>query len=185
LAQQLTNKDIIDLYIGGFSTSEIGEKLGIDRQLVEYHLASQKSDLSFQMRELTENLAIVSLARLEFIVKKIWPAVTDGDLRAIKELTNVTKLEIEWRDRLVPQRDDPEQITIELEHFEQTMTSSSDHYSVALANLQEDWMRTDEIKMEDVYANESHLPDAGNLTKRINEIEKRVDEIVGDESDEI
>jgi hypothetical protein len=180
LKEQIQTSDIIGLYLGGQTPQEIAVKMGITRQAVEYHLNSQKSELNFKMLELTENLALVSLARLEYIVKMIWPAVSQADLRAVKTLIDVTKLEIEWRDRLTVKKDDPDTITIELEKIEQTITGSSPLYSQALTSLQEDWMAGDQITLESLYEKEPpRMPDDKGLMQRINNVEDAINKVVG------
>jgi predicted transcriptional regulator len=166
------------MYLGGMPTSEIAEALGVTRQNVEYHLNNQKSDFSFRMMELTENMALINVGRLEFALKQIWPAVANGDLRAIKALTDITKLEIEWAKTIRPQQDNSEAITIEVEKFEQTITGNSPHYATALENLQEDWMSGETIQLEDIYAaSPIKLPSEGGMASRIEAVEKQLEKL--------
>lgn len=131
------------------------------------------------------------------LIKAVLPAALGGDLRAVKAFTDLAKLEIEWRREVGPTPHDKaremDDDTIIVEAFEQTLSSSSSLYDVALGHINEDWLARDAISVDDIYSNDPNRnrdkkamafagvepPDA-----RIAKIEEMVEKLIVDRDED-
>lgn len=121
------------------------------------------------------------------LIKSVLPKAVSGDLRAVKAFTDLAKLEIEWRREVSPvshnEAQDADDDTIILEAFEQTLSSSSSLYDIALGHINEDWLARDSIPLDSIYSNDSsdnadpkamHFAGIEPLDTRIAKIEETV-----------
>lgn len=110
------------------------------------------------MYELSEQLILKNLGRAEMIMKAVLPLAMKADLRAVKAFTDLAKLEIEWHREIKPISHDEareaDDDTIVVEAFEQTLSSSSSLYDVALGHVNADWVSHDAVDLDSIYSND-------------------------------
>ncbi len=181
----------------GKSISEIAEQLGSSPSYISEKLSDVQAQFSLEMYELVEQILLLNLGRAEMLIKAVFPQAMAGDLRAVKAFTDLAKLEIEWHKEIGPtphqQARETDDDTIIVEAFEQTLSSTSSLYDIALGHINEDWLSRDAIAVDDIYSNDPNKhadttamsfkgvepPDA-----RISKIEDMVKKLVVDSEDE-
>lgn len=131
------------------------------------------------------------------IMKAVLPLALKADLRAVKAFTDLAKLEIEWHREIKPISHDEaretDDDTIVVEAFEQTLSSTSSLYDIALGHINADWISHDAPNVDDIYSNDPHRStdekamDFGReepLDARIGKIEEVVKTFVKEEVDD-
>lgn len=155
LAELTTKGKVADLFLSGKSPLEIGEELGITREGVEYHLRSIEEQMLTNMSAFAERISLFNLARLQKIVQMVMPKALEGDLKYVRALLDVIKMQQDIGDKMKPKRDST-QIAIHIENFEQTLSSSNPLYSIAQENMQTAWLDETEVEIVDMY---NQIPD--------------------------
>ncbi len=149
------------------------------------------------MYDLSEQLILRNLGRAELIMKAVLPLALKADLRAVKAFTALAKLEIEWHREIKPiphdEARETDDDTIVVEAFEQTLSSTSSLYDIALGHINADWVSHNAPTVDSIYSNDPNRSfddkamDFGRsepLDTRIGKIEEMVSTLVKEEVDD-
>lgn len=185
------NSEILEMYLSGNSVAEIAEKLQTQPQHISARLTDIEAEFNLQMYELSEKLILRNLGRAEMIMKSVLPLALKADLRAVKAFTDLAKLEIEWHREIKPISHDEareaDDDTIIVEAFEQTLSSSSSLYDVALGHINSEWVSHDAPDVDSIYSNDPLRDTDGKamefkgtepLDSRIGKIEEVVESLI-------
>lgn len=139
LKQEIDKNQILELFVCEYSAEEIAKKLECTSGYVEKVLADSMAAFYRKNTEYAERAALLHLAKTRALSKKWMPIALDGSLSAAQFMLKVIETERKIIGEDVKAKD-VNSTAEDVQHFEQTLTSTDPRYAIALENLTEEWM---------------------------------------------
>lgn len=160
LSTNILHKEILDLFLYGYSPTEIATKLGTSDVTVQTVIGNAERHVGAEMAALAERVMYVNLARTQRLFSKYMAQAEDGDLKSARFILDLIKLQVDIASKTQPKADHLG-TTINIERFEQTITSSNPLYTIANDQITDGtWIDKADIPVSDIYDKSAVVPSA-------------------------
>lgn len=151
LVETVKHRQVLQLYLAATPLHEIAEKAELTLSTVKKILDEVQSNLNYDMASLAERIFLLNLARTQELVHVTMPAALEGDLKSMRILLDIIKLQQSLAEGVKPKEDNRNQVSIHIENFEQTFTSSNPLYAIAQENMEDEWLNVAERSIDEIY----------------------------------